>query len=250
MIDKIRFTWCGYMNGKTEIPANVHTIPNSNMIHFIVDGHGYYNGKRLEKGQGFICRQNMVCTYFADDEDPWAYYWINVVGPGAEQLINSLNICENVFFWDIEKNIDLIKSVCYNGNKTKEREYAAIGALFTIFAPICSNSTGKKKDYVALAKEILNNNLEKSIKIEDVAKELHLSRAYLRNVFFEQMQMSPKEYLMKIRMERAEFLLKENYTVTEVALSVGYSDVLQFSKAFFKYHGLYPTQFKKRYEGE
>ena len=50
---------------------------------------------------------------------------------------------------------------------------------------------------------------------------------------------------MKLRMERAEFLLSGSYSITEISYAVGYDDVLQFSRIFAKYHGVSPTQYRK-----
>ena len=51
---------------------------------------------------------------------------------------------------------------------------------------------------------------------------------------------------MKVRIERArELLALPELSVSSVALAVGYSDVLCFSKAFKKAVGVSPTEFRE-----
>ena len=52
-------------------------------------------------------------------------------------------------------------------------------------------------------------------------------------------------YLMKIRMNRASFLLKQGHSVSEVSNAVGYDDILQFSRMFHRYYHISPTEYKK-----
>ena len=59
------------------------------------------------------------------------------------------------------------------------------------------------------------------------------------------MKVSPQEFLMNFRMERARGLLR--YTdrpVGEIAEEVGYADSMSFSKAFKKRFHLTPSEFR------
>ncbi len=108
-----------------------------------------------------------------------------------------------------------------------------------------------KPDYASLLKTYLENNYEKNITITQAALNFNISRAYLRNLFYNENGMSPQEYLINLRLRRAEFLLMNNeYSITKVAMAVGYNDVLQFSRIFKKHNGVSPTDYRKRFEME
>ena len=53
--------------------------------------------------------------------------------------------------------------------------------------------------------------------------------------------------LTKIRMEKAKFMIEEKRPLTEIALSVGYSDIYQFSRAYKKFYGYSPSTLKNTY---
>ena len=84
------------------------------------------------------------------------------------------------------------------------------------------------------------------ITIENVAAKLHVNKSYFSEIFKEAMGVSPKHYLNEIRMKKAaERLCKEDFTVSAVAISVGFPDAFSFSRAFKKYHGCSPSEYVK-----
>lgn len=237
--------------GRDECKANkrrVYTIPDFYMIHFIEKGSGYYNGIKLSAGQGFICMQNEVCNYIPDKNDPWTYNWINIRGKGADILIKELSLKNNTFLWNTVKSKRAFEKIWqYQGNKNLE-ELTALSTVYSIFAEQSAEKNLPKRDYATETKSFFESRFAEGVTVEDAAKTLNISRAYLRNVFFEKEGISPQGYLMNLRMNRAAELLLRDYTVTEIAAAVGYEDVLQFSKMFSKYFGLSPTKFRLKAE--
>lgn len=82
-----------------------------------------------------------------------------------------------------------------------------------------------------------------ALKIEDVCNAGFLSRSSLQRVFRESMGMSPKQYLIKLRMDRALSLLIANQgSVKEIATACGFPDEKYFSRAFKKTYGYPPSR--------
>lgn len=227
-----------------------NTIPYSNMIHFIESGHGYFNGMLLGPGQGFICRKNRYCSYQPLADDPWTYSWINIVGTSAEQILSLIPIHDDVFTWNPRTQLSLLSEIPkpHSHLYDKASELLCLSIFYRLFSELITDAKSEKTDYVIQLKNYLDNNYEREIRISRISNDLHISQGYLRNLFYERIGMSPQEYLMNLRMKRAEFLLmSEECTITEVALSVGYKDILQFSRIFKKHHNVSPTEYRKRY---
>ncbi len=74
-----------------------------------------------------------------------------------------------------------------------------------------------------------------------LAAAANVSDGYLRKLFRRHCGCTPFQYLTKVRMERARSLLMERRPVKEVADSVGYSDIYQFSRAYRRWFGYPPT---------
>ena len=80
------------------------------------------------------------------------------------------------------------------------------------------------------------------LSIAEEAARIGYSPNYVQKVFRARTGMSPKEYLMKIRMEEAlRFLKERRYSVKEVASLCGFSGKEYFSTAFRAYYGFPPS---------
>ena len=99
------------------------------------------------------------------------------------------------------------------------------------------------KDFISdKANAFIHNALAKPmLQINDVAKHCNISSVYLRKILKDKYHKTPFEILTDARMKKAAILLLEGRQVKEVAISVGYSDVYQFSRAFKRYYGYSPS---------
>ncbi len=80
------------------------------------------------------------------------------------------------------------------------------------------------------------------LSIAEEAARIGYSPNYVQKIFRAKTGMSPKEYLMKIRMEEARRFLKDRrYSVKEVASLCGFSGKEYFSTAFRAYYGFPPS---------
>ena len=60
--------------------------------------------------------------------------------------------------------------------------------------------------------------------------------------------MTPKRYLLSLRMEQArEKLLHSDLPLEEIAEQTGYADRFHFSKAFRNFYGEPPASYRKKY---
>ena len=78
--------------------------------------------------------------------------------------------------------------------------------------------------------------------VGEIAKALSISEVYLRKLFSRELKSSPHRELTAIRMKRARFLITEKRSLSEVAESVGYSDISAFNRAYKHYYGFSPSK--------
>jgi len=122
------------------------------------------------------------------------------------------------------------------------REEVGAAALFLIFAEIFSGRS-RHPHYVRRTVDTINSLYMRPITVEAIASDLRLDRRYLARIFKASMGMSVQEYLIKVRMEQAEKLLRDGVSVSMTAELVGYNDPFNFSKMFKKYYGVSPSKF-------
>ncbi len=237
----------------TRDKKEVKGVRHDTAIHYIISGKGYFNGKLLGKGQGFVCLKNTAVAYSPDKKDPWKYLWICFDDDDADAILRKANLlsdnCTFNFGYgnDILKIYDYIKEnkIFSYGNELRDE---AIVKMFLSYHKSDYDNTqfDLREEYVLKAKEFIMANIHRKFTVKDVADHLHLSRAYFRNVFYEKCNMSPQEYILSSRIKRAKELLEMNiFSISFIAVSVGYEDALQFSKIFKKHTGVSPNKYKK-----
>ncbi len=83
--------------------------------------------------------------------------------------------------------------------------------------------------------------------LNKVAASVNLSPSHFSVIFSQEMGESFKDYLTRIRMERAKELLRTtNLKCAEIAYQSGYNDPHYFSHVFHKHIGLPPQQFRQQ----
>lgn len=93
----------------------------------------------------------------------------------------------------------------------------------------------------------LQVNLEKHLRIDDIAQQFLMGSSNLKRIFKKVTGLSIMNYLLKIRMDIAKKLISQHdMTCTEIANKLGYSSVHHLSSAFKKYTGITPTQYYAR----
>ena len=93
----------------------------------------------------------------------------------------------------------------------------------------------------------INENLEKELTIENISKNVNISKSALYRNFHSYFNSTVSEYINKKRIEKSLELLKEgNLSIEEIALRVGFSGGSYFSKMFKKEKGVSPLKYKKQ----
>ncbi len=129
---------------------------------------------------------------------------------------------------------------------------AAYGALIAAFVASYSDGTEHSPSVAAVLDSIDANFGDAAYSLEAALRALPLNYDYIRKLFAKEMGLTPHEYLIRRRMERArEIILSDaansyaQFTVSQIAESCGFSEPLYFSKVFKKYFGLSPSRYAK-----
>lgn len=119
-------------------------------------------------------------------------------------------------------------------NDTKKE---SIGDLEQVFLD-------KFKDYIE--EHISNPDLS----IEDIAKDIGLSKSQLYRKIKSLTNYSPNELIRIIRLKYARILLSKNKSVSEVAYEAGFSSPSYFTKCFKEFYNENPTNYVNRLNSE
>lgn len=80
-----------------------------------------------------------------------------------------------------------------------------------------------------------------------IAREAALSPRQFRREFRRATGMSPRQYIMQVRLAKAKAMLRAGASVTEAAFAIGYDDLTGLERAFRKLEDCTPREYRSRY---
>ena len=110
--------------------------------------------------------------------------------------------------------------------------------IYELLASVCRENKGlfehsEKEDRIFKIQKYIDDNFKSEIRISEICKMFFISRYYLTHTFSEVIGCSPKNYIMRLRLNNAGRILKR-CSVSEAAYESGFADVNNFIK-YFKY---------------
>jgi AraC-like DNA-binding protein len=105
--------------------------------------------------------------------------------------------------------------------------------------------TDRSEEIVLQAKAILEQSIEGTLLIPDLARSFHISEDHFRRIFKRRTGIAPYEYYLELKMHRARHLLRTTKsTLKQIARTLGFESEFHFSKAFKRRTGVSPNQWR------
>jgi AraC-like DNA-binding protein len=118
--------------------------------------------------------------------------------------------------------------------------------LYDLFARLEKESTDELIDpeLFRCLRYIDEHYSDPTIRIERICEEIHVSHSSLQRKFNQYFDMTPKQYIVKLRINKAVDMLSEgDLRIKEVAYACGFEDEKYFSRVFRETFGYPPTRF-------
>ena len=152
-----------------------------------------------------------------------------------------------------EKILKMFKELEQKRNlKDPMIEFESIRDTYSIILALTQSETEQylpteKQQKIAPALEYISQHYNENITNDELAAIAGMSTVYFRKLFTSVMGASPITYIHNLRIEKAKEMLKSDYgTLSDIALSLGYSSLYDFSRDFKKYAGVAPSKYKGR----
>ncbi len=216
------------------------------LIHYILEGTGTYTvgeiKHHLGPGDAFLIRPNQTVIYAADSASEWKYAFFAFAGAAAEQLLSRtsfetrdvIHLADDSIYDLIEETTKRLTSYSHNEDLYAVMQLMKVffvlaeqkdNAADTEYQPIRSDFK-KVLDYISL-------HYTERVSVGQLAKLVSLDRSYFCRAFKKTMGISPKQYLVEMRLDKARFMLTEtDLPVTRISIMVGFQSFQSFSRLF------------------
>lgn len=154
----------------------------------------------------------------------------------------------------LEKPIsDFIKYSLYNFN-TKTDQYIVKSIFYAISTAFLQQSTPQNKkntNFLSMRElmEYIFNHLSEELTLQKLSAELGINKNALGSFFNDTIGTKFRDFINNVRIEKSKaLLLKSNMTITEIAYECGFGCIRTFNRAFYKFIGKTPTEYRKTLE--
>lgn len=97
-------------------------------------------------------------------------------------------------------------------------------------------------------RQYISTHFTEQLTLEDIGEALSMSPYHLAHIFKDMTGMSPIHYMIRCRIGEAQnLLISTDYSATQIAAIVGYTNVNHFNAIFAKLVGLPPIRYRRSY---
>ena len=109
---------------------------------------------------------------------------------------------------------------------------------------------GLSRNSLIRVAQLMEDNIEKPLSLESIAKSSGLSRRQIERLFKRELNCVPKRYYLEMRLRRArELLLQTAMSITDITAACGFQSPPHFSKCYRNEFG-YPPSAERKIEGK
>lgn len=230
-------------------------------IIYLIRGEGIFESRasgkiKLEGGSVFLVYPNTWHRYKPEFKEEWQTYWIGFSGKLAKDFIQKLNISAQnpVKLIGYQQKIVQVYFDILEISQTEFTGYQQVLAgdvlkLIGLIHAIQRKSEFKQKDIdriIQEAKLILMQN-SYTVSMEQVAAEINMGYASFRKLFKNYTGISPGQYQMQHKINKATNLLNEGkLSIKEIAVELNFENSQYFARIFKKKTGKSPDEFRKQ----
>ena len=108
------------------------------------------------------------------------------------------------------------------------------------------NAVHSENEIIRQAQIFVTTHIREKLSVPLVARHVDVSPSYLTALFHKNLQISPGEYIRRIKLQESKQMIRENdLNFTEIAAALQYSTVHHFSRQFKEKFGITPTEYAR-----
>ncbi len=258
----------GYQKFSHPMPAPMVNLREFGRLDYqmicILKGKGefFINGVPQTYGPGTLLfyRPDVPQHYRYSPEDNTETYWVHFSGSSPEAVLTLLGLTlpQNQGFCPIpegfqEAHISLLERMIREIQLGRPGNGCLAALYFQEFIAHCARFLEEKKHPSPLGREeirqmitMIHRDYQQNRTVEEYAKLCNMSTGWLITCFKKATGMTPQQYILFTRVQRARELLSQTgLTIGEISRQVGFENPFYFSRVFKKFTGVSPSRYGK-----
>jgi len=248
-VSSVGYDWDGLKRGKDEFSIFQYTLAGRGMLD--------YEGRQIEIGPGMAMLLNIPHRhrYWWPVENPsWDFIYLVLYGREVRRLCMPLQNARGPVI-PLKKTSPpvamalRIGRAAAQGKIQTEFEVSSLAYEFmmTLSNTLLDRRSGRPRPQMfENIKEYCTSHFREAIGVDDLARHVGLSRYHFSRLFKADNGISPGAFLLEVRLREALRLLRDpRIPIKAVAEASGFSDTNYFCRAFRKFAGVTPGNFRR-----
>lgn len=226
------------------------TYVDQGALHCVVDGSSY----TLRQGQMMVFGPNQWHMQYTDLD--MSVRFLTIAFGLKSELVSQLP--DHIFDLSSEE-AGFLRQILHECDMTDAYSGDFIrGYLKLLLLSVLRDAGGGKKRLqtpvalnnenaiVSRALQYIADHVYEKLPVETVAKEIGVSASHLTALFHRQMEISPGEYIRRVKLEESKCLIREGkMNFSQIAAALHYSTIHHFSRQFKDKFGITPSEYAK-----
>lgn len=224
-------------------------------------GHCQLGGKRhdLSLGHALLLPPGQPHRYWAEPRDPWTLFWVHFSGLKAAEYAGLLDLGKTkpvCWFHDLPTVSEAFEQTYRHvlGGHT-DADLVGLSTGLVRLLGLCRLAQRaldlrqrRTEDRVLRTLHHMHQNLGRQLSLAQLAALAHWTPTHYSSVFRRQLNLSPIEYFLRLKIQRAcELLRTTDLRVSQISEQLGYEDPLYFSRLFRRRAGETPRGYRNKY---
>jgi AraC family transcriptional regulator len=225
---------------------------------YVRQGHGFaeQGGNRVSLHEGSLVLLDCYKPHLYFTNTGWEIYWVHFDGVLARKYFEVATRNGIAFIPQNPHNAErcICKLFKEDLRHSKVNEVVVSKAITDLLTELilCANNVVSKDNNSGMIEEVMtyiSENINQPLTLEKMAKQASLSPFYFTRVFKKETGYTPHEYVIRVRIELAKFLLTTTAaSIKEIAFRSGFDNECSFCTSFKKLTGLTPLKFRGKTE--
>lgn len=223
------------------------------VFEYVVKGVGYIETPEekftVSEGDFYFLNKFRYHIYYADPDDPYEKIFVVLKGSFVDFLVSNYLLNDSVYIKKCNMNslmMHIINLLNREDSINYDKLAISVLELFQLaFPPPYQNSSSSNR-IPEMIKNYIDAHITEKITLEDISNNLYISKSHIERSFKKEYNQTPLAYCANQKITQvASMLVTTNYSLSQIAQQLGFSDVKYMSKSFKKIKGKTPMEYKR-----
>jgi AraC-like DNA-binding protein len=223
------------------------------VFEYVVKGIGYIETPEekytVKEGDFYFLNRHRYHIYYSDPDQPYEKMFIVLKGSFVDFLVSSYLINDSVYIKKCNLNslmVHIINLLNREGPVNYDRLAISVLELFQQAFPPPYQNNATNNRIPERIKNYIDAHINEKITLEDISNNLYISKSHIERAFKKEYNQTPLAYCANQKIiQVASMLVTTDYSLSQIAQQLGFSDVKYMSKSFKKIKGKTPMEYKR-----